>query len=93
MSSEVLIYIQNMKKYFTDNISVQTYFGVKGHEEEFFDIVIKLAEKNFEDHGEPQLSYDQLEDIRKKMHKTKDNPKEAIGIFISTGDYGYISLN
>jgi len=90
MSPEVLIYLQSIKHYLTTNMVAQKYFDIKGNEDTFFDHLSEISQKNFEEHGEPQLSLDQFEELRKKTHK---HNKDAIGLFISLGEYGYISFN
>ena len=93
MSPEVLIYIQNIKKFFMDNEPNRVYFAVDRNEDVFFEYVAELSEKNFKEFGEPALSIDQFESLRKKMHGTDEEHKLSIGMFISLGDLGYISLN
>lgn len=90
MSPEVLIYVQNLKHYFTINAVAQKYFDIVGNEEAFFNHLGELSQKNFEEYGEPQLSLDQFEELRKKMRASHD---EFTGLFISLGEYGYISFN
>ena len=90
MSSEVLIYVQNLKHYLTINEMAQKYFNIKGNEEDFFNSLTEISQKNFEDHGEPNLSLDQFEELRKKIHRHRNEP---IGLFISLGEYGYVSFN
>ena len=90
MSPEVLIYVQNLKHYFTINKVAQKYFDIIGNEETFFNHLGDMSQKNFEEHGEPQLSLDQFEELRKKTHGRHN---EITGIFISLGEYGYISYN
>jgi hypothetical protein len=89
MSPEVLIYVQNVKKYFTTNEEAQKYFENLNNENEFFKCIGEMAQKNFEEHGDPALSFEQFEDLRKKITKTFN----TIGLFISMGEYGHISLN
>jgi hypothetical protein len=93
MSPEVLIYIQNIKKYFTENASAQQYFNVKGNEDTFFEYVSEISQKNFEDNGEPQLSLNQFEELRNKIGGSSAKLQEATGYFVSYGHFGYISLN
>ena len=90
MSPEVLIYIQNIKSYFTTNVEAQEYFNIVGNEETFFNHLSDISQKNFEEHGEPQLSLEQFEDLRQKTHGSN---KEFKGLFISLGEYGYVSYN
>ena len=90
MSPDVLIYIQNVKHFLSDNETTKKFFNIKGKEEEFFTYLTEMSEKNFQEHGEPNLSLDQFEEIRKKIHGHRD---ETIGLFISLGEYGLVSLN
>ena len=90
MSSEVLIYVQNIKHYFTTNESAQKYFDIRDNEETFFNQIAEMSQKNFEKHGEPHLTLDQFEELRKKIRGHHD---EAIGLFMSLGIYGLVSLN
>jgi len=89
LSSEVLIYVQNVRKYFTSNDETREYFGINTHEDEFFDGVITQAQKNYEETGDPELSTDQFEDVRSNTSKRP----EMRGVFISFGIFGMISLN
>jgi hypothetical protein len=93
MSPEVLIYIQTIKKYMNDNVATRKYFAIDYNEEYFFENLSELSQKNFEENGEPQLSLEQFENLRKKMHGTDDDQKASIGLFISVGNFGYASLN
>ncbi len=63
---------------------------MKGDEDVFFEYASELSQKNFEDNGEPHLTLNQFEELRKKV---KGHNDEAIGLFISLGEYGLISLN
>jgi len=90
MSPDVLIYIQNLKHYLSTNETANMFFNIKGKEEKFFEYLTEISEKNFQEHGEPNLSLDQFEEIRKKIHGHRN---EAIGLFLSLGEYGYISFN
>jgi len=93
MSPEVLIYIQNIKKFFMENEANRVYFAVDRNEDVFFEYVTELSEKNFKEFGEPALSIEQFESLRKKMRGTDEENKHSIGMFISLGDLGYVSLN
>jgi len=90
MSPEVLIYVQNLKHYFATNVIAQQYFNIKGKEDIFFKYLCEMSQKNFEEHDEPQLSLDQFEELREKIHGPD---KKATGLFISLGEYGYLSYN
>jgi hypothetical protein len=93
MSPEVLIYLQSIRKYFDSHIDAQKYFLTDGNEEVFFDYAIEMSQKNFEESGEPELSLYQFEELRKRVSKSSDSSTELIGIFISLGNLGHISLN
>ena len=93
MAPEVLIYIQTIKNYFISNDAARNYFNIKDKNDEFFDYVMELSEKNFNENGEPELTLQQFEEARRKISKPTENRDEITGIFITMGDMGYISLN
>lgn len=98
ISPEVLIYIQHIKQYFNGNEDAQKYFAIgKEKEEEFYDHISKIAQQNFEENGEPELSVFQFEEIRREISKLISTDKSdieiATGVFISIGNLGYLSLN
>ena len=93
VSPEVLIYIQSLKYYFTSHSDAQKYFDVEGNEDAFFEHMTEMSQKNFEEEGEPQLSLEQFEELRRKITKFVGKKDEITGIFISLGDLGYVSLN
>lgn len=86
---EVLIYVQNVREYFTTNEATKEYFRIENEDDIFFDKLVEVSNKNFKESGEAQLTVDQFEEIRRE---TK-NPKEPIGHFMSIGDLGLIGLN
>jgi len=89
LSPDVLIYIQNVRKYFTRNEETREYFGIDTNGEEFFEKVIELSQKNFEETGAPELSVEQFEEV--KIEASKQDA--MIGVFMYIGQYGLISLN
>ena len=94
MPPEVLIYIQKVKNFLKENEPSRKYFAVDRNEESFFDYVTELAERNFTENGEAQLSIEQFELLRKRMHGESDKEKKvSLGLFISLGEFGYVSLN
>jgi hypothetical protein len=93
LSPEVLIYVQNLKKYFHSNVNAQKYFTGKDKEDVFFEYMSKISQKNFEESGEPELTPQQFEEVREKITGIVEKKQEAVGIFISFGEFGYISLN
>ena len=86
LSPDVLIYIQNIREYFTTNVEIREYFKIDNNENVFFDHVIDQAQKNYEENGEPELSIEQFEELKAKQFDIQEG-------FISLGNFGVISLN
>ena len=86
LSPDVLIYIQNVRKFFTTNVETREYFKIDDDEDKFFDHVIEQAQKNFEETGIPELSIEQFEEMKVKQFDMQ-------GVFIPMGHFGLISLN
>lgn len=93
MSPEVLIYIQSMKKFFNTNIEAKKYFDLEGNEEKFFEYIAQMSQKNFEEEGEPELTVLQFEELRNKISKYPAEDNQIMGVFVSFGNLGYMSLN
>jgi hypothetical protein len=93
MSPDVLIYVQTMKHYFSNNVDAQKYFAISGNEEEFYNNIKELSQKNYEEYGEPELSIEQFEELRKKIFKLDDKENEIVAAFMNIGNFGYSSLN
>lgn len=92
LPTEVLIYIQKIRKYFTTNEETKEYFQIDKHGEEFFNELIEVSQKNFEEYGAAELSLQQFEDIRSKVVDTFT----MYGKFATLedlGEFGLISLN
>lgn len=64
ISAEVLIYMQNIKNYFSSNEETKKYFIVNGQDELFYSRVTKISQLNFEKTGQPMLTIDQFELVR-----------------------------
>lgn len=86
---EILIYIQNVRKYFTTNEKTKEYFQIKSTSDEFFDEVIEVSLKNFKESDAPELSIEQFEEVRKKF----SDDIVIHGSFASLSNFGLISLN
>jgi hypothetical protein len=80
-SPEVLIYLQTVKNYFNNNEDAKSYFLSNLDEEEFFNHVSEVAEKNFKKKGEPQLSREQFEFLRISLMIFKKVEEEENYIF------------
>jgi hypothetical protein len=98
MSTEVLIYVQNMKKYFTDFPEVREYFIGNSDEDLFFKHLIEISQKNFEKDGDPMLKIEQFELLKLTISaitisKKEINELENDKIFIQTSFFGKICLN
>ena len=89
LPTEVLIYIQNVRKYFTTNEATKEYFQIDSHGDKFFDEVIAISQKNFEKSGAAELTVEQFEEVRRKF----SDDFVMYGTFADLGKYGLISLN
>ena len=61
---DVLVYIQSVKSYLEKNSEAREYFIGDNSEESFFELVIDIANVNYEKRGEPQLTKEQFELVR-----------------------------
>jgi hypothetical protein len=98
-SPEVLIYIQTVKKYFKSNKEARDYFINDYDEDQFYNILGEIAQKNLEDNGDAILTKEQFEFLRNKVlnkEKQKDfgvEMKYIDKVFIDFKDYEKICLN
>jgi hypothetical protein len=97
ISPEVLIYLQNVKNYFNQNIETKNYFIGENDEELFYQYLTEISQKNFETNGEAMLNKEQFELLRKVINivkittlKEEDLPEDKL--FFDT-DFGKICLN
>lgn len=99
MSPEVLIYVQNVRNFFKNDIEARQYFLNEVDEELFFKYLSEISQKNFDKDGEPILTKDQFELIRKTLQLidiTKKEFKEETEedrLFMNVGTFGKICLN
>jgi hypothetical protein len=99
MSPEVLIYVQNVRNYFKKDLEARKYFLNEIDEELFFKYLTEISQKNFEKEGEPILSKEQFELIRKtlllvditKKEFKEESPEDKL--FMNVGVFGKICLN
>lgn len=84
--TEVLVYLNQVKSFLEKNEQARNYFIQGITAEEFYDKVRDISQKNLEKNGQPELSVEQFEEIRKP--KIKKEPE----IIIYTKFGGY-SLN
>jgi hypothetical protein len=95
---EVLIYIQSIKNYFNNNIEAKNYFIINGDEEFFYHHLIEISKKNLEKDGEPMLSMEQFELLRKTMMiisiiNKPNEENEEDKLFIDLKEFGKFCLN
>lgn len=96
MKSEVLIYLQKVKNFIENNSEANDYFLLNSDKEFFFKQLETLATKNMIKNGNPQLTSEQLEFIRRISISLKETPiKKSIEdpLFIEIENFGKICLN
>lgn len=98
MTPEVLIYIQTVKQFFKKDEDTKNYFLDGSDEEVFFNYLTDVAEKNFEENGDPTLNKYQFEYLRKTARiitiSKKEYPKEETNnIFMDVTGFDPICLN
>lgn len=92
-SPDVLIYVQTVKNYFNSNDEAKKYFLEGANENLFYRLLTEFSEKNFEKNGEPALTQEQFEMIRKLSRMNKPMFIINDNVFLNVGDYGSICLN
>lgn len=97
ISPEILIYIDRIKNFFKSNADARDYFINGGNEEEFYTQLMLISEKNFKDNGQPEVSREQLETLRKlilieKIVKKKDFYSED-GLFLFFDEFPAVCMN
>lgn len=93
MPPDVLVYVQSVKKYFSSNPDAQKYFSIEGNEQQFFDQITEISQKNYEKNGEPELTIEQFEELRRDLSNVVGSDKTIIASFMNLGNLGHISLN
>lgn len=96
LSSEVLIYIQKIKLYFEKHDEFKKYFASDIDDETFYNHITEIAVKNHEKTGDPTLSEEQFEFLRKTMTvltMVKNNKFPKIPLWMDLGKYGKICSN
>ena len=66
-SPEVLTYLQTVKNFLKKNDEARKYFLHGVDENMFYEHLIEIAQKNFEQLGEPMLNKEQFDLLRKTM--------------------------
>jgi uncharacterized protein YkuJ len=98
LSPEVLIYVQNVRKYFATNEEARNYFIANSDEEVFFKHLSEISQKNFEKDGEVMLNKEQFELLRKtvlaiEVIKDEETINQEDLIFVDIRGFGKICLN
>lgn len=66
-SPEVLIYLQTVKNFLSNNEDAKSYFLSFVDEEDFYEKLLEISEINFTKNGNPELSREQFEFLRASM--------------------------
>jgi hypothetical protein len=98
LSAEILIYIQKVKSYFSNNAEATQYFIGDSDVDSFYKRLTELSKENFEKFGYPTLSKEQFESLRQivfTVEVNKDNLPNTNqdNIFIDMRGYHKICLN
>lgn len=80
-SPEVLIYLQKFRLYLDGDEHVKKYFLQGTDGEEFFKHLSEISEKNFKRIGQPELTIEQFEFLRKTISIFKFADEESSLIF------------
>ena len=78
---DVLIYIQSVKSYLEKNSEAREYFIGDSNEESFYELVIDIANVNYEKRGEPQLTKEQFELVRITLRAFQEVEAEDNSIY------------
>lgn len=97
MDTEVLVYLQKVKSYISSNEEAKTYFIGNSDAEEFYKHLAIISEKNFEENGQPELTQEQFELLRKTILAVSVSKQKVFysedGVFMFFEDYPPISMN
>lgn len=97
MDTEVLVYLQKVKNYLNTNEEAKTYFIGNSDAEEFYKHLAVISEKNFEKSGQPELTQEQFELLRKTILAVTISKQKIVysedGLFMFFENYPPISMN
>ena len=103
ISPEVLVYLKTVKNFLSKNEEARKYFLSGVDEEMFYEHLVEIAQKNFEQKGDAMLTREQFDLLRKTMKaisianksiteiEEEYNPEQ--NIFIDYRGIGKICLN
>lgn len=95
LSSEVMIYLQNLKHYFDNNDEVRSYFIINQQDKLFYNQIAKISQLNFNKTGQPMLTVDQFELVRVfliSFGRAVDSTAKG-DLFVDYNQYGKFFLN
>ena len=97
LSAEILMYIQKVKLYFSNNIEATQYFIGDSDVDEFYKQLTIVSEKNFETNGQPELTKEQFELLRLAVLATAISKQRVFysddKLFLFLDDYPGICMN
>lgn len=97
METDVLVYIQKIKTYLSTNKEAKDYFIGNSDVDEFYKHLAIISEKNFVENGQPELSQEQFELLRKTILAVTISKQKmfysADGLFMFFEEYPPISMN
>lgn len=72
-NSDIILYIKKVKEFIENDEEARGFFYHKHNEDDFFNMVTVVAEKNIESNGIPDLTLEQFENIRKSLYYNVGN--------------------
>jgi len=97
MDNEVLIYVQKVKSYLTNNTEAKTYFVGDSDIDDFMKELTDISVKNFETNGQPELNQEQFELLRITIKAIKLSKQKVFysdnGLFMYFENYAPVCMN
>jgi hypothetical protein len=97
MDSEVLIYIQKVKSYITNNNDAKNYFIGDCDIEDFIKELSDISAKNYKTNGQPELNEEQFELLRITIKAIKLSKQKVFysddGLFMYFENYTPVCMN
>lgn len=97
MSPDVILYIQKVKQFLDRDEIARKYFLEGADEELFYKHLIEIAQKNYEKDGEPTLTQQQFELLRRTIKAITISNSDAKDmdnqIYLTINGFGKICLN
>ena len=97
MDTEVLVYLQKVKTYFSSNTEAKDYFIGNSNANDFYKELAIISNKNFETNGHPELNHEQSELLRKTIAALSASKQRIFysedNLFMFFDDYPGICMN